>query len=252
MIDHLSVSQINTFLRCGKQWEYRYVYGLKIPPKGLMVVGSCYHQGLASGFQHKLNTGENPILELVLDAYDSKWANIRAEHRLLDEGETLPFDTIEWEGNPGELKDTGIELLKLYQISVALKLTPETVEERQTLDVDGVQLVLIPDLITDSKIIDHKVKAKRFSQDELNQDLQSTCYFLKNKKPFEFHIALRQVKPAIEIMGTERTEKDTNFFTELVSKVWKSIQTGVFVPRPVGYQCSERWCGYWKICRGKK
>jgi hypothetical protein len=112
-------------------------------------------------------------------------------------------------------------------------------------------MVLIPDLITDTKIIDHKVKAKRFSQDELNQDIQATCYFMKHKKPFEFHLALRQMKPAIEIQQAGRNGSDTEFFTELVDKVWKAIWAGIFPPNPIGWHCGPRWCGYWNLCKGK-
>jgi hypothetical protein len=249
MIQHLSPSSLAMFLRCNKQWAYRYLDGIKIPPKGVMVLGSCYHEGIAAGFRHKMNTGEEPTLELVQDAFDSKWANIRAHNVLMDEEEALPFDAIDWEADPGELKDTGMKLLSIYEKAVAPKLNPLIVEETQTLDVDGVRIVMIPDLVTENKIIDHKVKARRFSEDDLKQDLQATCYYLKNRKPFEFHLALRQVKPCIEIQSAPRNGTDTKFFTELVSKVWEAIQGGIFYPRPMGYQCTPKWCGYWDICR---
>ncbi len=250
MISHLSPTSLNSFLRCPKSFWYRYLHDppIIIPPKGVMVLGSAYHEGLAAGFRHKMNTGENPTLELVQDAFDSKWANIRADNVLTDEEEALPFDAIDWEADPGELKDIGITLLSAYEKAIAPKLNPVLVEERQTLSVDGVQLVLIPDLVTDNKIIDHKVKARRFSEDDLRQDLQATCYYLKNQKPFEFHLALRQVKPCVEIQPVSRNGEDTKFFTELVSKVWLAIQSGIFPPNPIGWHCNPKWCGYYQIC----
>jgi len=248
VIDHLSPSSLGMFLRCPKQWEYRYVGGLKIPPKGVMVLGSAYHEGLAAGFRYTMNKGELPPMELIKDAFDTKWARIRTDNILMDEGEALPFDSIDWEADPGELKDTGMELLSIYEKVIAPNLSPVLVEERQTLDVDGVQLVLIPDLITDTKIIDHKVKAKRFGQDELNQDIQATCYFMKHKKPFEFHLALRQIKPCVEIQPALRNGEDTKFFAELVGKVWLAIQSGIFYPSPIGWHCNPKWCGYYKLC----
>jgi len=28
------------------------------------------------------------------------------------------------------------------------------------------------------------------------------------------------------------------------------MKTGIAPPRPGGWWCSEKWCGYWPMCRG--
>jgi len=40
----LSYTQLNMFLRCPRQYEYRYIHGLKVPPSGAMVQSRVWHQ----------------------------------------------------------------------------------------------------------------------------------------------------------------------------------------------------------------
>jgi len=252
MIDHLSPSQISMFLRCPKQWEFRYVKGIKIPPSGAMVLGSAYHEGLAERFKYVLAHEEQPELEYALDMFDLSFERIKAEHIALEDEESLPFDEIEWETKPGELKDMGVKLLTAYEKGIAPHILPTSVEDKETLNIDGIPLVTITDLTTPDRIIDHKVKGRRFSEDDLRQDIQATGYWVTKGKPLDFHVALKTRKPAIEIQRTSRTDDDAQNFYELVTKVWQAIQTGVFYPSPVGWHCNEKWCGYWNLCRYRK
>lgn len=255
-IDHLSPSQISMFLRCPKQWEYRYIRGLKIPPSGAMVLGSAYHEGLAERFRYVINNDEQPASLLAIDAFDTAFERIKAEHLVTEEDEALPFDEIVWDENPGELKDTGVKLLTLYETKIAPMITPIAVEEKARFDVSVTGLFYVPvhvitDLVTPEKIIDHKVKSRRFSEEDLKQDIQATAYWIAKKKPLDFHVALKTKQPSIEVQSTYREDKERHFFAELVTKIWQLIQGGIFPPNPVGWHCNEKWCGYWGLCKGK-
>ena len=250
MIDHLSPTQISMFLRCPKQWAYRYVEGLKIPPSGAMVLGSAYHEGLAERFNYVLDRKEQPELQLALDAFSESFERIKSEHLVFEDEEVLPFDEIKWETDPGELKDIGVKLLTAYEKSIAPKITPLTVEEKDIFICEGVPIHIVTDLVTERKVIDHKVKARRFSEDDLRQNIQATAYYMAKQKPLEFHVALKTRQPAIEIQQTHRDGQETVFFAELVTKVWQSIQSGIFPPNPIGWHCNEKWCGYWHLCKG--
>ena len=243
------------FLRCPKQWEYRYVKGLKIPPSGAMVLGSAYHEGLAARFEYVIeHGGEQPKVELALDHFDMAFERIRGEHLVNEEEENLEFDEVIWDEDPGYLKDIGIVLIERYHRQIAPLIKPLSVEERETILINHgifrIPLVIITDLTTPKSIIDHKVKSRRFSEDDLRQDLQATAYSIAKKKPLEFHVALKTKQPAIEIQKTYRDGRETIFFTELVTKVWQAIGSGVFPPNPIGWHCSEKWCGYYPLCKG--
>lgn len=250
MIDHLSPTQISMFLRCPKQWEYRYVKGIKIPPSGAMVLGSAYHEGLAERFKYVIRRREQPAPSLVIDAFDTAFERIRSEHLVKDEEENLPFDDIQWEQDPDYLKDMGIELVQAYDKGVAPYVAPVTVEEREVIIVGDVPIHLITDLTTKTKTIDHKVKGRRFSEDDLRQSLQGTIYYMATMKPLEFHVALKTKTPTIIIQPTSRSKDDESFCARQIRKVWQATQTGIFPPNDQGWHCNEKWCGYWNLCKG--
>ncbi len=56
---HISNSQIDTYLRCGRQWAYRYILNLKSPPSGSLTTGSSAHESLALNFEQKKETGND-------------------------------------------------------------------------------------------------------------------------------------------------------------------------------------------------
>ena len=252
MIDHLSPSQIRTYLTCPKRWEFRYVHGIKTPPAGAMICGSAYHYGLAEYFNGKAES-----IDDVADAFSQSWDYQLDVCNTQDEEDVIPFDKsdIEWDDEPGKVKDDGITLIKYYRTNIAPNIEPETVENRKETDINGCKLVTITDLVLSDKVIDHKVKKKRFSDTDKLNDIQVTAYTCVEKKPFNYHVALRQKEKTVEIINDDtlyRSPNDMRFFKELVADVWNAIEAGIFPCRPEGWHCTDQWCGYWKLCRGKK
>lgn len=252
MIDHLSPTQISMFLRCPKQWEFRYVKGIKIPPSGAMVLGSAYHEGLAERFRYVIANDEQPLSFVAIDAFDTAFERIRGEHLVKDEEENLPFDDIQWEQDPGELKDIGVELLQAYEKTLASNIHPVSVEQKEIMPVGDVPIHLITDLTTKTKTIDHKVKKRQFSEDDLRQSLQGTIYYMATGKPLEFHVALKTKVPTILIQRTSRNVADESFCYKQIRRIWQVIQAGIFPPNDQGWHCNEKWCGYWHLCKESK
>ncbi len=256
MPDHLSVSQIKMFHRCPMQYEFSYIKGIKQPPAGVMILGSAYHDTVASDLQYKKDTGmlldTKDIPDIFSDSFDKQVNKGTIETN----DNTIEFDVIDWgKTSQGESKDVGIKLAMMYHNDWAPDINPLLVEEYQTISILGVNFVLITDLVTKDKIVDHKVIARRFSESDLRNDIQVTAYTYAHRKPFEFHQALKLKVPCIEpTYGefTERSEKDWNFFEEMVVRTNNAIQSGIFYPNINGWHCSENYCGYWDICRGRK
>jgi broad-specificity NMP kinase len=213
-----------------------------------MVLGSAYHEGVAKGYQHIIDTKTPPPQDLLFDTFGTSFERIRAEHFVKDEEDDVPFDEVVWDEDPGKLKDIGIELLKNYREQVMPSIVPVTVEHRIESRIGDIPVIMITDLTTPESVIDHKVKSRRFSEDDLKQNVQASAYSLAIGKPLEFHVALKG-KPEIAIQKTERTSKDTAFFIRQVQFIWQAIQAGTFYPNNQGWHCSEKFCGYWGLCR---
>lgn len=257
MIEHLSPSQIGQYLKCGRQYEFRYIKGLKIPPAGVMVLGSAYHDGLAARFNYQKTYESFPDPELAITTFADTFERITRDRMLEEEdGEGYEFDEVAWEEEAGVLKDTGVGLLRAYQATVAPHITPVLVEEPATIILRPDQGTEIPvkiviDLTTDAdKTVDHKVKKKAFSELELSQSLQATIYPMCTGSPLEFHVAKKTKVPEVVIQATHRVYTDQLWFIDQAAKVWKAIHAGIFVPNNTGWWCSPEWCGYYSRCQG--
>uniref|UniRef100_A0A6M3KWU8 Putative PD-(D/E)XK nuclease superfamily protein n=1 Tax=viral metagenome TaxID=1070528 RepID=A0A6M3KWU8_9ZZZZ len=253
MVDHLSVSQIGMFLRCPVQYEFRYLKGIKIPPAGAMIQGTAYHETLASDLIKR--TRDDIVLsdDDVADIYSTSFDHQVHDRKSIEDEDTLEFEEIDWrDEEPGKVKDEGITLAKLYHNTMLDKLNPESIEDRRETGIAGIPFVFIADVVEKERVIDHKVKKRRFGEDELKRDLQATAYSMIYNRPLEFHQALKLKQPTIDIAYTLRTEGDYQFFTNLVSKVKQAIDSGIFYPNPTGWACSEQWCGYYNICKNKE
>ncbi len=256
MLEHLSVSKINMLRRCMKQYEFRYLKNIVIPPPGAVIAGKSYHEALAATFNHQVITGEQLPINDVVDVFDTAWNQQVTSHTSTDEDEPFVFNEIDWKDDPGKIKDTAIILTRGYCQSMAPKVKPVTVEEKKLVNVavndKEIPVMMVLDVTTDLAIIDHKLKKKRFSVDDLANDLQPTAYLLQDPtKVFHYHLALDQKIPIVEDVMVTRDQKDFNFFTDSLPTYWQLIEAGNFPPTGNGWACSETWCGYWKFCKGK-
>jgi len=246
---YLSFSAINTYLRCGLQYYFRYILNLKIPPPGVLVLGSAVHKGLASDFQQKVETRKNLPTSQVLEVF-SEHFDLEKDNALWEEGE-----------KPGEVKDQGVALLSLYHQGRAQELQPEEVEKKIKVVFDNVDYDLIGyiDLVTEDKQLrDLKTKSKSMSEAEVANDLQLTTYaFAYHEETgvfpqsLGFDILIRSPKsPKVQIADTQRTEIDCQRLLAYLARVADGIYKNVFLPaQPGSWVCSPKWCGFFEICQ---
>lgn len=249
MIDHLSVTQISMFCRCSRQWEFRYLKGIILPPPGAVIQGAAYHRTLESYFKAKLNTGVDVSQARLDDWFAACWDAVLNERR--DEhGESLA-EEIDWEEQkPAQVKDQTALLLRAYHRDIASSVQPIAVESRLSCDIEGIRFVGVIDLETSESVIDHKVRGRAMSKDDAQGELQPCAYgLLTGQRRFAFHNALKTKQPSIQVVTLEKSQKELEWFTVLVKQVTQAILTGIFYPSPGGWQCSSKWCGYWNLCR---
>jgi CRISPR/Cas system-associated exonuclease Cas4 (RecB family) len=280
----LSATQIDMYLRCPRQYYFRYIKDEVRPPGVALTLGKGTHKALETTHNYIIDKGEPAPTQMVADVFSDAF-----------EAAVPDVPKEEWEkdeSTPGAVKDAGIHLVKLYNMKWAPGVRPlvrtdadgkqvRGVEKQFNVFVAGVPVIGFVDLIDTNDpsiavsadelalmvkqgmpvpealrtvIVDFKTKAKSFSQGDVDGSLQLTLYSYAEKVPaVRFDQLLRQKTPTLKRLGAVRKEADYRWLEEIVRSVAEAISAGVFPPcDPSAWVCSEKWCGFYSICRGRK
>ncbi len=253
-LDHISPSQISMYLKCPRQWEYRYIKGIISPPSISLIVGSAYHDALAMNFMQKMRSMLDLPVGDVLDAFSTSWDRQITRRITVEDGEQQEFESLEDdEEDTGTAKDVGVSLVKAYQRDMASLVQPAAVEKSCEVEVGAMKIVGRLDLETvEGKIIDHKTSARSKTQAEMDRELQPSAYGLMTMHPvdFDYHIALKIQRPKIQVIRTPKSSADLIWFLRMAQQVWASMHAGIYPPNCMGWWCDEKYCGYHSMCRG--
>lgn len=244
-------SEIAVFLKCPKQWEFRYVQGLKTPPKAALTVGSSVDHAVTHNLVEKMKSGTDLPLETVLDAYSTGF-----EQRAND---------TEWgEDDRGQQKDMGAQLIKIHHTQAAPKIKPASVQEEFVIETDaGYDLGGTLDLTEkDGTIVDTKTSKTAYAEDAISRALQPAMYDFAfqaiRQKPasgwrYDVLIKPTKTKPAqLQQVSGKVTHDDRTWLFDTINNVHKAINAGVATPAADGaWWCSKDWCGFWDRCKGK-
>jgi hypothetical protein len=275
--EYLSASQINMLQRCPKQYEFRYVEGLIVPPNAALLIGKGVHSGHETYFQMILDR-QQPLLPLQVAEFAISEMEAEAEEK------DIPFD--------GPEKDEVIQIVQNavipYITHVAPLVTPLAVEqELRYTSRCGVDLLGFMDLLraendyevkagqpAGARIVDYKVTAKKWAVNKLINDLQFNLYGLATGiRQIEIHNLVKtatkskvnkqvaadytaptqDVASNIRIIRNEFGTEENDHFEGIIEDAARQISSGIF-PRcaPDAWCCNADWCGYWKMCRGKR
>ena len=241
----LSVTKLKMWLRCPLQFRFRYVEGIKIPPDSGLTLGKSVHAGIEGNYVQKLISFNDLPLADVLDIYSTAFEKYMQEE--------FNFG----EDKPGEVKDLGAELLKVYHTELSPKIQPVSVEEHFVLEFENVPYGFqgYTDL-TDSlgNIRDAKTSKRSYSQDAAEKDIQLTAYNLAHNclkgtkiNGLVFDVLVKNKTPKVQtISSPPRSEAQLNRLLKLIGSVAQSIKTGNFYPCESPMSCS--WCGYKQLC----
>lgn len=276
---HWSISQVQMFQRCPKQWKFRYVDGLKRPPNKAMATGTGIHEGLEFNSKVKIETGEDANMTELLDVTAQKH-----DEAFIEVEDALP-------GEADKLKDENVEIARFYRRVQAPHIQPLQAEQSFTLvvpsDDRGDYLPVIGYIDSSAMVPDTRpgptvgrpVKAledykrpvrNKKTQADVDVSLQLSLYdyvqsFLP--EPLPTVIGLRNLgfngpksraadgpgpytspvyrtqammEPQARAMRHQRS-------METVRQVQLLSQTGLFPPTDDMRVCS--WCGYKDICQ---
>jgi len=243
---YLSCSQCTMYLRCGKQYQFRYIDKIKSPPAVALTEGKCHHTAFELDNNSKYKTGEPLGVIEVLDTFADGFRDQSRE-----------ISKIEWRYS-GETLDTVIDrgriLVTHYMSNYSKLLIPsDRPEKKFEIELGGVPFIGFIDLPMKKSTLDYKVVKKAKSQSNADLDLQGTVYSLvQNKKVFEFLCLCKTTIPKIVRVTSQRSLRDYVIAEAIIEGVAEGIKKGNFpMCNPAdNYLCSPKFCGYWNKCIG--
>jgi hypothetical protein len=251
----LSASSVTTFLRCGSQWYYAYVQGVKAPPSLRAIRGIAAHAAVEVDMRQKIKSRVDIPVADMLDAYDESWNE-----------ETQDGFATQNDEKPGEVKDKGYELVRLYHTEVAPKIQPTLVEEPIQFSINGqaysgqidIAEMVEPDLWgpPEKRLVIRDTKTTGRSPVDGSYLLNMTGYAIAQRQRtgqieadtvLDYLVALKEPKYKEIRMGGPVTDAQIAQFATVVGSVADSINAGRFVPNGlINGACG--WCGFRDIC----
>jgi len=243
-MDHISVTQINMYLRCPASYYYRYVCGIILPPKSALTKGRAVHKGQEYNYRQKIESYQDlplhEVKEVTATAFEAEQDNTEFE-----QGE-----------EPGRVKDEAVTLAALYHQEIAPKTQPLLVEEKVEVPFAETTLLGFIDLLDNKGYIhDTKTASKTPSEDSADKSLQLSAYSLAHRylmgvpeTGVRLDYLVQTKPPKVVTLEARRTERDIQRFIAIAERVIAAISAEMFYPNPDNFLCSEKHCGYWKMC----
>ena len=280
---HFSVSQLKTFLRCPKQYEFRYVQGLRVPPSLLLNSGKAIHEAFEVNSKHKMSK------KVDMDLDDMTAYAAQQHDKFMEE---VPDDKATKQ-EKGKDKDASLSIVATYRRTQAPLITPIAVEYGFSIEVpeeldDGLgalkpvigfvdSYAQVPDTrqgpTAGQPIIaleDYKKVRQRKSQLEADIDPQLTLYDYvynlhtegeltdvigyrqlgfngpRSQQPGPYSEPLYRSPELLE--PNHRRRRWTRVLNQM-RNAQRQIEAGRFIPVDDPRTCS--WCDYQAICQDK-
>lgn len=242
-------STLNMFLKCPRQFMYRYLLGIVQPPKAALTVGSAVDTAVTHNYAQKIETKTDVKLDEVLDVFSTDFEKRK--------------DETDWEGkDSASEKDLGVKIVETYHEKAAPLIQPVTIQESFRAEIEGRYAVAGTfDVVDDRGIIrDTKTSKTEYSEDAVLSEVQPAIYTWgykqkhgQNPKGFAFDVVTKHKTPRYQKVEGVVTDTHINRTFEAIDIMHSQIKRGEFQFAPSGaWWCSKDWCGYWHICKGKK
>lgn len=245
-----SHSQYNTFKRCGRQYEFRYVDGVIMPPGIAMVRGTCVHHGAEYTLTKKMEGVDVSLAEgltAVSDRFDELISDVE--------------DPLE-----GTEKDEVVRMYEVFHQNGVPNINPLEIEKGFAVKAGGIPIIGFIDIKDGVKLLgedgpvtpviaDIKTTTTSWSQSKVDTDTQLTLYsHIEGISNVRIDQILHRKSGAVDFkqLSSTRSSRDADVLLEDMGEVTDLIKKGVFPMADIGsWQCSEKWCGFWRMCRGK-
>ncbi|HOW28208.1 MAG TPA: PD-(D/E)XK nuclease family protein [Elusimicrobiota bacterium] len=250
---YVSISQIHSFLRCPRQFYYRYVRKMSSPPTGVMTLGKAVHSALEFNFGQKIKSHHDLPVDRVLSFLSKTF------------DELVPATRWKGPAESGQMKQSALALIKSYHETVAPTIQPFMVEEDFEIHLQGLPIPLrgIIDLVdTNGVLIDHKTGGQTPTADRIDREIkpQMMGYFLAYEavtgsppSGLRVDFLIRNKVPKMLSFPIEITAAQLKGFIRLLFGVTEMISEATekqrFVPNPYNFTCTPDGCAYFDACR---
>jgi len=255
--DYLSVTQIEEYLRCPRQYYFDYILKQPRKPNLALIEGGAMAKGLADFHLNKNLTGYSPVssVSLLEEHIMKEWENLDPEPR--DES----ISTVIQRGK--DFLSTYISTSQAVPRRVRKRSLfhrrrmdwVEGVEEEFRIRIAGVPVIGFIDLVEEDMITDFKVCKPGSTRYYIpGKSLQLAMYAHATHIPGVRYYCFLKGENRTKIIPTTLDLKATRRWLKMVvSSVAKGISQQVFPPcNPIHNNlCSTKWCSYWDKCYGK-
>lgn len=242
-------STLNMFLKCPRQYMFRYLMGLLQPPKAALTVGSAVDTAVTFNLEQKITTQEDLDIKEVLDVFSTDFEQRRRE--------------TDWDGeDPGELKDKGAQMVSTYHNEAAPFIQPVSIQESFRAEVESGYAIAGTFDVVDSEgfIRDTKTSKMEYPSDAVQSEVQPAIYSWgyeqkHGKKPagFTYDVVTKHKQPRYQKVEGKVSDAQIARTFESIEIMHAQIKRGEFQYAPSGaWWCSKDWCGYWGLCKGSK
>lgn len=259
-LEHLSYSSISTYMLCPRNWKFKYLDGIPTASSPALVFGSAFHATVEAIIKAKAAGETIDVAEKW--AFQWAWETTKAT----DWGAELPEEYSNLGLRMLSHKDTVAmlaEISPMVDVDEAGTVVP-LIERRVELHVPGVPIPVIGyiDIICSDGIpADFKTAARVWAPGKAEGELQPLFYlaalnqagYMQNPTMgFRHYVFVKTKTPQVQVLPSRHATCQLFWLFGAIREVWKGIEAGVFPPNPSSWKCSDRWCDYWGICRGRR
>lgn len=255
-INHLSVSALAEFIACPRKFRlHRIDRVLPTHRPVALAFGTAFHAAVGRAYFHH-GRGEPVVREAVYQAFRDS-----LHHELQGRDVPVLFDDGEDED---KLVTHGIKMLDAFLDKVPMPDAVLAIEKRfeiELVDRESGEVLPVPllgfiDIVAETagrvQILELKTAARRWDQDKIAHDQQTTAYALALKaegveKP-QLHLLVttKTRQPDVQSEILVRTDADENELVQTALSVHRAIEAGVDHPLR-SWACKT--CAYAEACR---
>lgn len=259
-----SHSQFNSWLICGKAYEYKYIVRYETPEYIATSNGSAVHGGIEHALLAKMGGKHIDIEE-----------GMTVVSKIIDEKATRIVDWGDEGMTAGKLKQKAQRLFQTFFQFALPQLHPVAVEKGFAKKLGDVPLIGYIDLIDEQPALlvpgmtkeqlaeapkkritaDFKTTRAKWSKAQLDTNTQLTLYAFVEGTP---HVRVDQLVdlktgPVYHRGESERSALDAEILVDHLNEVAEFVRKGIFPKTDIGsWACNPGHCSYWHLCRGKK
>lgn len=239
-VDHLSYSQISSFLRCPRAWAADKLEGKRSQPSSALIKGSTVDRVSTAVWRDRISRED--ALHLAEDEFARQ---VEAQGGR---------DAIDWSSQSyaGAL-DSSINMADAFVRELSPLVEPQDVQvrvERKIPGTDRYLLGFIDAVGDDDWLIDVKTGSRRMPQADADTDVQASAYAWLLGRPLRFSF-FRVIDTGknlyTETVDTTRTSRALEVFEDTARAVSQMIDAGNYPANP-NWGC--RWCPIRSDCVG--